>query len=82
MMRDHSNFIAVYEGYPEFLTMLTQRSILDKNRLFKPNKWSQDTGALDFYDSLDFITKFYAVTQQIQQELYDGLKMWDTTLMT
>jgi len=22
-MREHSNFIAVYEGYPEFLTMLT-----------------------------------------------------------
>ena len=40
LMREHSNFIAIYEGYPEFLTMLTHRSILDKNRLFKPNKWS------------------------------------------
>ena len=40
LMREHSNFIAIYEGYPEFLTMLTNRSILDKNRLFKPNKWS------------------------------------------
>jgi len=37
MMREHSNFIAIYEGYPEFLTQLTHRSILDKNRLFKPN---------------------------------------------
>lgn len=23
LMQEHSNFIAMYEGYPEFLTMLT-----------------------------------------------------------
>jgi len=81
-MREHSNFITVYEGYPEFLTMLTHKSILDKNRIFKVNQWSQDTGALDFYDSLAFINKFYSITIQMQQELYDNLKMWDLTLMT
>ena len=39
-MREHSNFIAIYEGYPEFITLLTHRSILDKNRIFKVNSWS------------------------------------------
>ncbi len=61
-MQEHSNFIAMYEGYPEFLTVLTHRSILDKNRLFKVNSWSQKTGALDFYDSLEFINKLYSIT--------------------
>jgi len=61
-MREHSNFITVYEGYPEFLTMLTHKSILDKNKLFKPNQWSQKTGALDFYETLDFINKYHSIT--------------------
>lgn len=61
-MAEHSHFIAVHEGYPEFLTRLTHRSIIDKNRLFKPNSWSQDTGTLDFYETLDFVTKHYALT--------------------
>ena len=82
LMREHSNFITVYEGYPEFLTRLTHRSILDKNRLFKVNSWSQDTGSLDFYESMDVITRYHAVQQQCQQELYDSLKPWDATLMT
>lgn len=62
-MSEHSHFIAVHEGYPEFLTRLTNRSLLDKQRNFKPNHWSQDTGSLDFYETLDFVTKFYATTQ-------------------
>ena len=61
-MGEHAHFISLHEGYPEFLTRLTHRSILDKNRLFKPNHWSQETGSLDFYETLDFITKYYAVT--------------------
>lgn len=81
-MGEHAHFISLHEGYPEFLTRLTHRSILDKNRLFKPNHWSQETGSLDFYETLDFITKYYAVTLQMHQELYDGLQMWDSTLMT
>ena len=60
-MAEHAAFIQVHEGYPEFLTRLTHQSIMDKNRLFKCNEWSQDTGSLDFYESLDFINKFHAV---------------------
>ena len=40
-MAEFSHFINVHEGYPEFLTRLTHRSIIDQNRLFKPNPWSQ-----------------------------------------
>jgi hypothetical protein len=61
-MSEHSHFITIHEGYPEFLTRTTHRSILDKNKVFKPNNWSQDTGTLDFYETLDFVTKFYALT--------------------
>jgi hypothetical protein len=45
--------------------MHTHRSILDKNRIFRPNSWSQKTGALDFYCTLDFVIHFYAMSQQI-----------------
>ena len=51
-------------------------------KTFKPCPWSQEVGNLDFYDSLDFINKFYAITQQVQQELYDALKPYDTSIMT
>jgi hypothetical protein len=61
-MKEQNNFITAYEGYPEFLTMLTHGSIFDKNKIFKPNLWSQETGALDFYDTLEFINKYYALT--------------------
>ncbi len=64
-MAEFSHFITVHEGYPEFLTQLTHRSIIDQNRLFKPNPWSQETGSLDFYETLDFIIKFYSITQQM-----------------
>ena len=61
LMKEHSNFIAAYEGYPEFLTMLTHKSIVDKNRIFKVNSWSQKTGVLDFYDTLEIVNNVYAV---------------------
>lgn len=62
-MAEHSHFIAIHEGYPEFLTRLTHRSIIDKNRCFKPSPWSQETGSLDFYETLDFVTRFYSITE-------------------
>jgi hypothetical protein len=65
LMKEHSHFLATHEGYPEYLTQLTHHSILSKNKCFKLNPWSQTTGCLDFYDSLDFITKLTAVTQVI-----------------
>ena len=61
-MSEHSHFIAVHEGYPEFLTRLTHRSLVDKARNFQTNSWSQETGSLDFYETLDFAARFYAVT--------------------
>ena len=61
-MNENANFITSYEGYPELLTNLIRKSIKN-NTLFKPNNWSQETGALDFYDSLDFATKLYGMLQ-------------------
>jgi hypothetical protein len=37
LMREHSNFITNYEGYPEFLTALTHNSLKQRFRL---NAWS------------------------------------------
>ena len=71
LMREHSNFVTVYEGYPEFLTLLTHKSIVDKNRLFKVSPWSQETGVLDFYCTLDIVNRFYAMVKQLKNELYD-----------
>jgi len=36
-MSEHSHFIAIHEGYPEFLTRLTHKSLISKQRNFKPN---------------------------------------------
>jgi hypothetical protein len=58
LMQEHSHFIAMHEGYPEFMTRTTHRSRTDKFKTFKVNKWSQDTGCLDFYETLDFINCF------------------------
>ena len=80
LMKNHSNFIAVFEGYPEFLTMLTHRSTLDANLTFKVNEWSQHTGALDFYDSLEVITNVHAVIHSVKNELYESLKMWEPSM--
>lgn len=60
MMNENANFIVAYEGYPEYLTHVIKKSIKN-NIVFKPNYWSQETGALDFYDSLDFVVKLYSI---------------------
>ena len=82
IMNEQSNFITIHEGYPEFLNNLQGGSGSGTMKNFKPCPWSQDTANLDFYDSLDFINKFYAIMGQIQQELYDTLKPHDTSTMT
>ena len=81
-MGEHSHFIAIHEGYPEFLARLTHRSICDSDNEFQLNHWSQKTGSLDFYESLDFINRLHAVTQGMSQELYDTIKIWDPVIMT
>ena len=63
LMNEHTNFIQVHEGYPEFLNFQQGGSGSVNMKTFKPCPWSQDCGNLDFYDSLDFINKFYAITQ-------------------
>ena len=61
IMNEQTNFITIHEGYPEFLNNLQGGSGSAAMKSFKPCPWSQDTANLDFYDSLDFINKFYAV---------------------
>ena len=82
LMNEHTNFMQIHEGYPEYLTCLQGGSGGSEMKRFKPCPWSQEAGNLDFYDSLDFINKFYSITQQVQQELYDALKPHDTSLLT
>lgn len=82
MMGEHAHFIQIHEGYPEFLSRLTHRSICEKNKLFKPNPWSQETGSLDFYESLDFINRYHSTLASMQQELHDTLQEWDPVLAT
>ena len=81
-MNENANFVVAYEGYPEFLTQLLHRSILEKNRLFRTNAWSLDTGALDFYESLDFAPRFYSLMSQAQTELCDALHPHDSSVAT
>lgn len=58
-MNENSNFIRVYEGYPDFHIELTG---LQSNKLcnYKFSEWGVPINVLDFFDSLTFVTKFYA----------------------
>jgi hypothetical protein len=77
-MNEHSNFIQIHEGYPEFLMSLQGGNDgAKKARTFQVNSWSQECSNLDFYVSLDFVTRYYAITHQVQQELYDALKPYN-----
>ena len=62
LMNEHTNFIQIHEGYPEFINFPQGSGALKR---FKPCPWSTDQGVLDFYDSLGFINKFYSITQQV-----------------
>ena len=81
-MNEHTNFIQIHEGYPEFLTFQQGGKGGKAMRNFKPTPWSEPVYNLDFYDSLGFINKFTAIMQQISQELHDALKPFDPTIMT
>lgn len=82
-MNEHSNFIQVHEGYPEFLMSLQGGNEGPKRgRSFQINSWSQDCGTLDFYSSLEFVNRYHAHTRQVQQELYDVLKPHNAQIMT
>lgn len=83
IMNEQVNFTQVHEGYPEFLMQLQGGNEGGKNkRIFTVNPWSQDCGTLDFYVTLDFVNKYYSVTRQVQQELYDALKPYNAQIMT
>ena len=61
LMNEHTNFIQIHDGYPEFLNMQQGGSNGKIMRNFKINSWSEPTANLDFYDSLGFINKFAAI---------------------
>ena len=65
LMNEHTNFIQIHEGYPEFLTFQQGGKGGKAARNFKPTPWSEPVYNLDFYDSLGFINKFTAIMQQI-----------------
>jgi hypothetical protein len=66
-MNEHANFIQVYEGYPEFIHLHTPSAGTHGGRKkvegFKNNEFTPDTGVLDFYEGLDFASKFYSTMQ-------------------
>lgn len=82
LMNEHTNFIQIHEGYPEFLNFQQGGTNGNHVRNFKVCPWSEPSANLDFYDSLSFINKFYSILAQVQQELYDTLKPYDPTVMT
>ena len=63
IMNEQSNFMQVYEGYPEFIyfTAVQGGTHGRLNNCFRPSPWSIDVGNLDFYESLDFATRFNAI---------------------
>ena len=66
IMNEHANFIQVYEGYPEFIHLYNRSKGTHGGRKrvesFKTNDFTQDTGVLDFYEGLDFGSKFYSAS--------------------
>lgn len=58
-MGEHSNFIQIHEGYPEF--MIHREGSTDPLVGYKVNPWSIKVGSLDFFESLDFITKLHSI---------------------
>lgn len=80
-MNENSNFIRVYEGYPD--RMLTMQGLSSsKLQQHKFSDWSVPLSILDFCDSLKFVTKFYSTIQTVFIELQDVLKPHDSTLLT
>ena len=82
LMNEHTNFIQIHEGYPEFLNFQQGGTNGAAMRNFRATPWSEPTANLDFYDSLGCINKVAAIMTQIQQELYDALQPYDPTIMT
>jgi hypothetical protein len=84
IMNENVNFISTYEGYPEFIHFSAQSAGTHgktKNS-FKTSPWSNDVGLLDFYESLDFASKFNTIMQSGHQELCDSLKPYNYQIMT
>ena len=79
-MNENSNYIRVYEGYPEFMIDF-QINKSSKLGSLKMTPWSLPINILDFYNSLTFINKFYAITRTCMTELVDVLKPHDNTLL-
>ena len=65
LMNEHTNFIQIHEGYPEFLNFQQGGSNGNAMRNFKVCPWSDPTANLDFYDSLGFINRFAGIMTQI-----------------
>lgn len=81
IMNENANFIRVYEGYPDFHLEINGLKSL-KLCHHKYNDWSVPMNILDFYESLGFISKFYATIQSVFSELQEVLKPHDQTLLT
>ena len=82
VMNEQANFIAVHDGYPEFLTFMQGGMGGEMSKSFKATPESEDCGVLDFYSSLDFINRFYSIQEQASQELYDATKPYDASIMS
>lgn len=59
IMNENANYVRIYEGYPDFLIEL-QGLQSQKLCTYKFSDWSLPINVLDFYEGLDFTTKFYS----------------------
>ena len=80
LMNEQSNYIKLYEGYPEFITEMQglQSAKLSNYRI---TDWSQPINVLDFYESLTFAPRFYATLQSILTELQEVHKPANSSML-
>lgn len=80
IMNEQSNYIKLYEGYPD---MLLEMQALQSSKLnnYKFSDWSSPINVLDFYESLNFVPKFYASIQSVITELQEVHKPHNNSLM-
>jgi len=79
-MNEHSNYVKLYEGYPDFhVDMQSLKSSKLSN--YKFSEWSHPINVLDFFESLNFSSKFYASIQSVITELEEVHKPDNSSLL-
>ena len=79
-MNEQANYIKMYEGQPDFLIEM-QGLQSSKLSNYKFADWSFPINVLDFYESLNFGSKFYSTIQSIVAEIQEVHKPHNYSLL-